>query len=435
MALHSPRRTRNVQNPPNYKYEEHLLEEEIEDDDSGKEKDDHDDEGNDTTRCVCGKTESFGTMIQCETCDVWQHCECVGLGNRKNPKNYFCEQCQPENHTYFKKKAKDLKLGNLNLGKASKKRNTMNSREAALNFTEIIPSMSNEVSSDPDTLKSSSELSLSESGSISPRRDFAEYDEKCEMRNSKENPKKSELTDTIFNDETTKRSSYKKRNTNNLDSEKDSETNEIPLRSKIVRVAGVKRSSIEQETVNKRPSKSVKNSKNFKEEKEISSTSNSSTGTPVRNKYRKMNSFHEKSADFEDKIALVEISVLKHENPPPILNELVVHKSLEMSPIQARSPSPKSTINDLNRRAKQLQDYINKLSSNTEYSRNQVIQNPPQVKTQAPNSENLPSVVVDKALKYIPQPLNNNETSHQILERLRAALNLFDERYGGISNA
>ncbi|KAJ3309089.1 Histone-Lysine N-Methyltransferase ash1l [Boothiomyces sp. JEL0838] len=44
-----------------------------------KRKDDSDDE---VTRCVCGTSESIGTMIQCETCSVWQHCECVNLGKK-----------------------------------------------------------------------------------------------------------------------------------------------------------------------------------------------------------------------------------------------------------------------------------------------------------------------------------------------------------------
>ncbi|KAJ3257792.1 hypothetical protein HK103_004260 [Boothiomyces macroporosus] len=57
-----------------------------------KRKDDSDDE---VTRCVCGTSgntklisESIGTMIQCETCSVWQHCECVNLG-KKLPKYQF----------------------------------------------------------------------------------------------------------------------------------------------------------------------------------------------------------------------------------------------------------------------------------------------------------------------------------------------------------
>ncbi|KAJ3319412.1 hypothetical protein HDV06_006365 [Boothiomyces sp. JEL0866] len=81
-----------------------------------KRKDDSDDE---VTRCVCGTSESIGTMIQCETCSVWQHCECVNLG-KKLPKNYYCEECKPEGHPYYLLFVTKKREGG--------RRNTMNSR-------------------------------------------------------------------------------------------------------------------------------------------------------------------------------------------------------------------------------------------------------------------------------------------------------------------
>lgn len=42
-----------------------------------------------------------GVMIQCETCKVWQHCPCVGLGDGEvTPDKYYCDSCRPENHPY-----------------------------------------------------------------------------------------------------------------------------------------------------------------------------------------------------------------------------------------------------------------------------------------------------------------------------------------------
>ncbi|CAO3566745.1 unnamed protein product [Mortierella alpina] len=40
-------------------------------------------------------------MVMCETCQVWQHCSCVGLGEGKaTPELYYCELCQPQLHPF-----------------------------------------------------------------------------------------------------------------------------------------------------------------------------------------------------------------------------------------------------------------------------------------------------------------------------------------------
>lgn len=47
-------------------------------------------------RCACGNNVDFGLMIQCETCDVWQHAGCVGIKNANAiPSHYYCEKCKP----------------------------------------------------------------------------------------------------------------------------------------------------------------------------------------------------------------------------------------------------------------------------------------------------------------------------------------------------
>ncbi|GJJ75490.1 hypothetical protein EMPS_07848 [Entomortierella parvispora] len=67
----------------------------------GNRKKDGVDNSGDLTRCVCNQQHHEGVMIQCETCKVWQHCSCVGLGNGEvTPDKYFCESCRPQNHPY-----------------------------------------------------------------------------------------------------------------------------------------------------------------------------------------------------------------------------------------------------------------------------------------------------------------------------------------------
>ncbi|KAI9317893.1 hypothetical protein BX666DRAFT_1856358 [Dichotomocladium elegans] len=38
-------------------------------------------------------------MVQCDQCEVWQHCDCVGLEEKDIPEQYYCEECKPENHS------------------------------------------------------------------------------------------------------------------------------------------------------------------------------------------------------------------------------------------------------------------------------------------------------------------------------------------------
>lgn len=46
--------------------------------------------------------DNLGLMVQCDKCEVWQHCECIGLNQDKLPDHYYCDQCQPENHQIIK---------------------------------------------------------------------------------------------------------------------------------------------------------------------------------------------------------------------------------------------------------------------------------------------------------------------------------------------
>ncbi|KAF9012365.1 hypothetical protein BDQ17DRAFT_1343753 [Cyathus striatus] len=109
------------------------------------------------TRCVCGSTEDDPDagefMVQCETCKVWQHGLCMGYQSEDqvHDDDYYCEQCRPELHVdLLKKLAKKPRHSSTNshhtttavsrvsrshspshLKQPSKRRNTMNSRDAA----------------------------------------------------------------------------------------------------------------------------------------------------------------------------------------------------------------------------------------------------------------------------------------------------------------
>jgi hypothetical protein len=71
------------------------------------------------TRCVCGFEDFQGPIpdhptiavrrlprshyafIQCDGCQVWQHCACVGIAGLSGVDEYFCEYCRPELHLLF----------------------------------------------------------------------------------------------------------------------------------------------------------------------------------------------------------------------------------------------------------------------------------------------------------------------------------------------
>ncbi|KAI8851595.1 hypothetical protein BC829DRAFT_110656 [Chytridium lagenaria] len=51
-------------------------------------------------------TVSMARWSQCDKCDVWQHLICMGLNKKKLPKNYYCEKCKPQNHPNLMKAKK-----------------------------------------------------------------------------------------------------------------------------------------------------------------------------------------------------------------------------------------------------------------------------------------------------------------------------------------
>ncbi|RUS27594.1 hypothetical protein BC938DRAFT_483022, partial [Jimgerdemannia flammicorona] len=96
------------------------------------------------TRCLCGEQHHVGLMVQCDKCEVWQHCDCVGLIEKDIPDQYYCELCKPENHTFAKGHGRSKRVYNPNgpkdtvNKKSPKKRTTMNSRETSVPLSDAI---------------------------------------------------------------------------------------------------------------------------------------------------------------------------------------------------------------------------------------------------------------------------------------------------------
>ncbi|KAF8495872.1 hypothetical protein JB92DRAFT_1085662 [Gautieria morchelliformis] len=126
--------------------------------------------------------EDPGLMVMCETCKVWQHGICVNLSEDAKDQDYYCEQCRPDLHVdllkSLKRRARHASnnaqsaarrqstsvprssrshspghiLAAAAIAKAPKRRNTMNSRDAAYedSLREIIESTRPDAEKDPD---------------------------------------------------------------------------------------------------------------------------------------------------------------------------------------------------------------------------------------------------------------------------------------------
>ncbi|KAI8578492.1 hypothetical protein K450DRAFT_247148 [Umbelopsis ramanniana AG] len=103
--------------------------------------DDSSDSGS-VTRCICGEIHNVGLMVQCDKCEVWQHCSCIGLLEQDIPEQYYCEECRPENHSWIKQPNGSKRLyhpdGSSDKKQQPKKRMTNNSREADVPLADIL---------------------------------------------------------------------------------------------------------------------------------------------------------------------------------------------------------------------------------------------------------------------------------------------------------
>ncbi|OAD78527.1 hypothetical protein PHYBLDRAFT_163636 [Phycomyces blakesleeanus NRRL 1555(-)] len=141
-------------------------------------------------------TDNSGLMVQCDKCEVWQHCECVGLEEQDIPDQYYCEQCKPENHSVVRQTHGRTRRSYRSGGKAAvaadkkapKKRMTLNSREASMPLEDVLAARNalesaTKLSSPSDSpLASPIELPEEledERRSVKRRRDDKEADSDC----------------------------------------------------------------------------------------------------------------------------------------------------------------------------------------------------------------------------------------------------------------
>ncbi|KIK67346.1 hypothetical protein GYMLUDRAFT_37446 [Collybiopsis luxurians FD-317 M1] len=145
------------------------------------------DEEQGITRCICGSTEDDPDagefMVQCETCKVWQHGLCMGFESEDllHDGDYYCEQCRPDMHVELLKRiarrdgrprhssatshhtaGASSRLSRsrsphqaTNAKQPSKRRNTMNSRDAEFdeNLKQILETTAIEAGADPSSLQ------------------------------------------------------------------------------------------------------------------------------------------------------------------------------------------------------------------------------------------------------------------------------------------
>ncbi|KAF8893788.1 hypothetical protein BD779DRAFT_1435743 [Infundibulicybe gibba] len=171
------------------------------------------------TRCVCGTLEigeddqdAGEFMVQCETCKVWQHGLCMGFESEDqlHDDDYYCELCKPSIHAdLLKKLSKRVRQSSTTshhnasasapsrasrshspshlLKQPSKRRNTMNSRDAAFDesLKEIIEATAAEAAAhDPATLPpAGSSISQPEHG-----RDVEEANNRKKRKRTEDEP-------------------------------------------------------------------------------------------------------------------------------------------------------------------------------------------------------------------------------------------------------
>ncbi|KAG2187480.1 hypothetical protein INT44_005169 [Umbelopsis vinacea] len=56
--------------------------------------DDEEDDPNAIIRCICARpTDSTGSMVQCDRCEIWLHMDCIGQSEDALAEHYFCPRC------------------------------------------------------------------------------------------------------------------------------------------------------------------------------------------------------------------------------------------------------------------------------------------------------------------------------------------------------
>ncbi|KAI9477993.1 MAG: hypothetical protein EXX96DRAFT_569201 [Benjaminiella poitrasii] len=288
-----------------------------------EEEGDEDVEDESVTRCVCGESHSIGLMVCCDQCEVWQHCECMGLDEDEIPEQYYCEQCKPSDHVeikgYDNKTRRYYKPSTTNhaspvaTDKVPRKRTTMNSREASISLEEVL------------ALRNAIEQSKN-------------YDEPSKSNNIKVNQSKESPTVTDRN---------------------DADQPQVVKQARSKRNGNSKKSDDQQKPQQKNNTNNNNNSKEKKPRQRSNNTprvntSNSNNSTPRRSTPAHSN---HKSRSRTSTPQPSDLQV-----PTSCANQLFDHFSpsarASSPPAKVRYPSHRMSIQEMTRRANQILEYI-----------------------------------------------------------------------------
>ncbi|KAF8939486.1 hypothetical protein BGZ58_009573 [Dissophora ornata] len=281
-----------------------------------------------------------GVMIQCETCKVWQHCPCVGLGDGEvTPDKYYCDSCRPENHPY--KVVNGQLISNSKsstISKSTKKRSTMNSKEASLPM----------------------EMMLAQQKWFEEHQDV--FDDDFTPRVSSKRRKKTESNNTDLEDNITHQDTrMSKESVSALPSR--SATSPLTSSKEKAGVAGSEQDTAMVTASSSSLSQKI-HSKDNNEDPSLtpnsSSQSNSHQQVPVLAAVYPA-AFTKKSCSKRgsDRVQSVR-NGSRHSTPTPATEE-TPQPIAPIAPATVRYPSSKMTIQEMTKRAKQLLDYISRV--------------------------------------------------------------------------
>ncbi|KAI8147106.1 hypothetical protein BJV82DRAFT_597763 [Fennellomyces sp. T-0311] len=285
------------------------------------------------TRCVCGESHNLGLMVQCDQCEVWQHCDCVGLEEQDIPEQYYCEECKPENHAVVKMTHGRMRRLYSSVGrpnavvpaekKAPKKRMTFNSREASMSLEDVLAARNALEFACPPLNESSAPNSPanSETADVKPESPEAEQ---------KKSPVAQESDDM------------------DVDS-KDQDMETAESEADIARPAKPKRSSSA-----RKDSDGVMNGRVAKTEKRRGGARRMNSTGSRRNQPARPRSRTSTPQPAEIGTPVADASTTIFEKLSPAARE-------SSPPAKIRYPSARMSISEMNRRAKQILEYISSI--------------------------------------------------------------------------
>ncbi|KAI8335714.1 hypothetical protein BC941DRAFT_429151 [Chlamydoabsidia padenii] len=348
------------------------------------------DEGS-TTRCLCGETHNDGLMVQCDKCEVWQHCECMGLMTEHDiPDQYYCEECKPENHTAMKTHGgrtrrsycSEEKTSTINPDKkAPKKRMTMNSQEACLSLEDVL-AVRNALVFNQNNKQSS------KSPSPSPTTAF---DEETQDPSNHSTKRKREDNATVKNEQQDPPPPQDDNVTGTLNPSSESTTNGLDtiknhmdgdtIEAKITpapRPIKNKRNATARSKSAATPDVSIDTSANTPTDVKPQNTKssdkkgrqNSGGGTRRQtNKPRSRTSTPQPNETSSPLLSSASFNPTSHEINPQssadtgtsLFDRFSAESRAESPPARIRYPTSRMTLSEMNRRAKQILEYISSL--------------------------------------------------------------------------